>query len=228
MSIDLINVSKTYVTVGRRKTVFKNFNLTIPRGVNFGVIGPNGAGKSTLLTMISGQLYPDTGRINRNMSVSWPVGYGGAAATNLTGRLNCRFIARLYGRDPKEVTEFVADLSELGHYMDWPVKTYSSGMRSRLNFALSMAIDFDLLLVDEGLSAGDVYFREKAERAIEMRRQRASMLLVTHNLAEVVKMCDQVLVLGGEKPELSSDVHLRVKEYMNEYSLMRQAGKTFV
>ena len=228
MSIELINVSKTYATVGRRKTVFRNLSLTIPRGVNFGVIGPNGAGKSTLLQLVSGKLYPDTGKIVRRMSVSWPVGYGGAANPNLTGKLNCRFIARLYGKDPKEVTDFVADLSELGHYMDWPVKTYSSGMRSRINFALSMAIDFDLLLVDEGLGAGDTYFRDKAQAVIEQRKKSASMLLVTHNLTEVINMCDQVLVLGGKEPELSTDVRARVKQYISDYSLMRQSGKTFV
>ena len=228
MSIELVGISKTYVTLGRRRTVFKNFNLTIPKGVNLGVIGPNGAGKSTLLSIVAGQLHPDNGRVVRNMSVSWPVGYGGAAAANLTGTLNCRFIARLYGKDPDEVTRFVADLSELQEYMDWPVKTYSSGMRGRLNFALSMAIDFDCLLVDEGLGAGDQFFREKAEAAIAERRKRASLLYVSHNLQEVVKLCDRVLVLGGPQPDLSDDVAGRVKQYQEEYSLMRLAGKAQV
>jgi capsular polysaccharide transport system ATP-binding protein len=228
MSIDLVNISKTYVTLGRRRTVFKNFSLTIPKGLNLGVIGPNGSGKSTLLSIIAGQLHPDVGRVVRNMSVSWPVGYSGAASPNLTGTLNCRFIARLYGKDPDEITQFVAELSELQEYMDWPVKTYSSGMRGRLNFALSMAIDFDCLLVDEGLGAGDQFFREKAESAIAERRKRASLLYVTHNLGEVIKLCDRVLVLGGPKPDISDDVEGRVKQYQDEYSLMRRLGKAQV
>lgn len=228
MSIELVNISKTFVTLGRRRTVFKNFSLNIPRGVNLGVIGPNGAGKSTLLSIVAGHLQPDTGRVKRTMSVSWPIGYGGAVNLNLTGVLNCRFIARLYGKDPKQVVQFVSELSELQHYMDWPVKTYSSGMRSRLSFALSMAIDFDCLLVDEGLSAGDQFFREKAEHEIEMRRKRASLLFVSHNLSEVVRLCDRVLVLGGPEPELSDDVEGRVKQYMADFSLMRSEGRAQV
>ncbi len=213
MSIQLINVSKTYVTVGRRKTVFKNFNLEIPRGLNLGIIGANGAGKTTLLGMIAGGIQPDSGRIIRRMSVSWPIGYGGGVTPNLTGVANCRFLARLYGRDPDDVTRFVADFTELEEYMDWPVKTYSSGMRGRLNFALSMAIDFDCTLVDEGMGAGDQFFRHKSEALIEERRQRSSIVMVTHNLTEVVRLCDRVLVLGGPTPELSDDVAGRVNQY---------------
>ena len=213
MSIELIKICKTYSTLGRRKMVFKNFDLVIPRGLSLGVIGANGSGKSTLLGMIAGAIHPDSGRIKRDMSVSWPIGYGGAVATSVTGVINCRFVARLYGKDPDEVVRFVADFSELGEFMDWPVKTYSSGMRSRLNFALSMAIDFDCTLVDEGMGAGDQFFRSKAEAAIEERRRRSSFLLVTHNLEEVIRLCDRVLVLGGPEPEISDDVEVRVRRY---------------
>ena len=222
MSIELINISKTFVTLGRRRTVFRNFSLTVPRGLNLGVIGPNGAGKSTLLSMIAGGLHPDSGHIVRKMSVSWPVGYSGGVNVNLTGVVNCRFLARLYGKDPEEVTQFVADFSELEEYMEWPVKTYSSGMRGRLNFALSMAIDFDCTLVDEGMGAGDQFFRSKAEALIEERRRRTSIVLVTHNLNEVVKLCDRVLVLGGERPEITDDVEDRVKQYVAEMTSRRE------
>jgi capsular polysaccharide transport system ATP-binding protein len=221
MSIELINISKSYATRGRRKAVFKNFNLFIPRGQNLGVIGPNGAGKSTLLSMLAGGLQPDSGRIIRRMTVSWPVGFGGSVSNNLTGVVNCRFIARLYGKDPESVVAFVRDFTELEEYMDWPVKTYSSGMRSRLNFALSMAIDFECTLVDEGMGAGDQFFRNKAEAIIEERRKNSSFVLVTHNLNEVVSMCDRVLVLGGPEPVLSDDVEARVKEYIDRMTLLR-------
>ncbi len=222
MSIELNNVSKTYVTLGFRKTVFKNFNLLLPQGVNLGVIGPNGAGKSTLLALVAGSIQPDRGRIIRKMSVSWPLGYGGGVDVNLSAIANCKFIARLYGKDPLAVTQFVAEFSELKEYMKWPVKTFSSGMRQRLNFSLSMAVDFDCLLVDEGLTAGDQFFREKAQQAIEERRKRCSLLFVTHNLPEVVRLCDRVLVLGGPEPEFSDDVKGRVKQYEDEVASKRQ------
>ncbi|MGZ8362989.1 MAG: ABC transporter ATP-binding protein [Caulobacteraceae bacterium] len=218
MSIEISNVSKTYVTMGKRHTVFKNFNLTIERGVNWGVIGPNGAGKTTLLRMIAGALPPDTGHIKRNMSVSWPLGYGGSLNTSLTGRMNARFLARLYGKNPTEVERAAAEWSEIGKFMDWPVKTYSSGMRSRLAFALSIAIDFDCVLIDEGASAGDARFRAKSQEALEERRKRSSLLLVTHNLKEVTRLCDRLVVLGGPRPEITDDVERRVKRYAVELS----------
>jgi len=216
MSIELINISKSFVTLGRRRTVFRNFNLTIPKGLNLGVIGPNGSGKTTLLSMVAGGLQPDSGRIRRSMTVSWPIGYGGGVSTQATGIVNCRFLARLYGKDPKTIIDFVTDFTELGEYLTWPVKTYSSGMRSRLNFALSMAIDFDCTLVDEGMGAGDQFFRAKAEALIEERRKRTSFVLVTHNLPEVIQHCDKVLVLGGPEPELCDNVEDRVNQYIQD------------
>ncbi len=222
MSIEMINISKTFTTLGRRRVVFRKFNLTIPKGLNLGVIGPNGAGKSTLLSMLAGGMHPDSGKIRRNMSVSWPIGYSGGVSTTLTGVVNCRFLARLYGKDPETIVDFVADFTELGEYMTWPVKTYSSGMRSRLNFALSMAIDFDCTLVDEGMGAGDQFFRAKAEALIEERRKRSSFVLVTHNLPEVIAHCDKVLVLGGAQPELCDNVEERVNQYIQDMTAIRE------
>jgi capsular polysaccharide transport system ATP-binding protein len=216
MSIEIANVSKTYVTLGRRHTVFKNFNLVIERGVNWGVIGPNGAGKTTLVNMIAGSLPPDSGYIRRTMSVSWPIGYSGGLSPNLTGVVNCRFMARLYGKDPDEITGFAAEWSELGKFMDWPVRTYSSGMKARLAFALSMAIDFDCMLIDEGMSAGDARFKAKAQQSLEERRKRSSLLLVSHNLKEITRLCDRLLVLGGPRPEITDDVQRRVKQYATD------------
>ena len=226
MSIQLVNISKTYVTLGRKKTVFKNFNLIIPKGVNLGVIGPNGAGKTTLLSILAGGMHPDSGRVIRNMSVSWPVGFGGGVSPNLTGIVNCRFIARLYGKDPEAVVRYVTEFTELGEYMEWPVKTYSSGMRGRLTFALSMAIDFDCTLVDEAMGAGDQFFRTKTEALINERRKRSSFVMVTHNLGEVTRMCDKVLVLGGPQPELCDDVEPRVARYIEEMSKLRERVET--
>ncbi len=217
MSIEIRNVSKTYVTRGLRRAVFRNFDLTIPRGVNFGVIGPNGSGKSTLLSLIAGSLQPDTGRVIHRMSVSWPIGYGGIVDINLSGILNSKFIARVYDKDPRQVIDFVSDFTELGDYMKFPVKTYSSGMRARLNFAMSLAVDFDCLVIDEGMSAGDGHFQLKAEKVLQERKGRCSLLYVSHNIAEVSRLCDQLLVLGGPAPELClEDVPARVQQYADD------------
>ena len=214
--IEMRNVSKTYVTIGRRHTVFRNLNLRLEPGTNLGVIGPNGAGKSTLMKLIAGGIQPDTGHIIRNMSVSWPLGYSGGISTSLTGVANCRFLARLYGKDPDEITRFATEFSELKEFMTWPVKTYSSGMRSRLAFALSMAIDFDCLLIDEGMSAGDQFFRTKAQDALEERRLRSSLIMASHNLREIIRLCDRLLILGGPEPEYYED---NVEERVNQYAV---------
>jgi capsular polysaccharide transport system ATP-binding protein len=223
VGIDIRNVSKTYVTRGLRRTVFRNFSLVIPKGVNFGVIGPNGSGKSTLLSLIAGSLMPDAGKVIHHMSVSWPIGYSGIVDTNLSGILNCRFVARVYNRDPQEISDFVGEFTELGDYMKYPVKTYSAGMRARLNFAMSLAVDFDCLVVDEGMAAGDGYFQAKAEKVLQDRKGRCSLLYVSHNIAEVSRLCDQVLVLGGPEPELCFDVPARVEQYAEE--IARRPGK---
>jgi len=217
MSIELINVSKTYSSLGRHHTVFKNLNLTIPRGMSLGVVGPNGAGKSTLLRLIAGGEEPSSGRVNRNnMSISWPVSFSGFASQHLTGEATARFVARIYNRNPKEVAEFAADFAELGMFMKLPVKTYSSGMRARLGFALSMAIEFECLLMDEAGAVGDAGFRAKSTAALEERKKRCSVIMASHNLKEIVRLCDQVLVLGGPEPVLSKNVKRTVSLYAKQ------------
>lgn len=213
LSIELVKVSKTYITLGLRRRVFTDLSLTFPRHLTIGVIGPNGSGKSTLLRLIAGADQPDRGVIRRNMRISWPIGLGGAAASQLSGTANAKFCARLYGADPDEVVRRTREFSELGEMMDWPVQTYSSGMRSRLNFAMSMAVDFECLLIDEVLSVGDVDFRAKCAAALEERRSRGNFILVTHNIKEVVRMCDRVVILGGPEPIVSDDVPYAIKRF---------------
>ncbi len=224
MSLELVDICKTFRSRDLSHMVFKNLNLFIPKGVNMGVIGPNGSGKSTLLNIVAGSLQPDAGHVIRRMSVSWPIGYAGVVNPNLSGFLNCKFIARMYGRKSEDVIKFVGDFSELEEYMAWPVKTYSSGMRSRFNFAMSIAIDFDCILVDEAMSAGDEYFRAKAEAVMDDRRRRSSLLYVSHNLGEIMRLCDRVLVLGGPEPELSDNVKERVLQYKEEIMESRKAA----
>ena len=194
--IHLIEVCKQYSTWAGDRIVLFPTSLTIPTDRGVGLLGRNGAGKSTLLRMIAGVERPDHGRIVRTVSVSWPLGYSGGMNSNMTGRQNVRFIARISGADEDEAVAFVEDFAELGPYMDERVATYSSGMRGRLNFGVSLAIDFDFYLIDEGTSAGDRWFQDKAAAAFAERRRRSSgLLIVSHNPGTIEKYCDIAMVL---------------------------------
>jgi capsular polysaccharide transport system ATP-binding protein len=194
--IHLIDVSKQYSTWAGDRIVLFPTTLTIPTDRGVGLLGRNGAGKSTLLRMIAGFELPDNGRILRTVSVSWPLGYGGGMNASMTGRQNVRFIARISGADEDAAVAFVEDFAELGPYLDEPVSTYSSGMRGRLNFGVSLAIDFDFYLIDEGMSTGDRWFQEKAAAAFAERRHRSSgMLIVSHNPSTIERNCEIAMVL---------------------------------
>ena len=153
--IALHNIAKSYPLPRGKKVVLDDVNITFRPGENMGILGLNGAGKSTLMRIIGGAELPDSGKVVRKSRVSWPIGFAGGFHGSLTGRENLRFTSRIYGSDIRKVTEFVEDFSELGPYMDMPVRTYSSGMKSKLAFGLSMAIGFDFYLIDEAYSVGD-------------------------------------------------------------------------
>lgn len=209
-----MDVTKAYRTIRGRHPVYDRFNLTIERGDAIGVIGHNGAGKSTLLNLIAGSEQPDSGRVVRAMSVSWPLAHTGFFQLDLTGTSNATFAARLYGKDPRQVVARVREFSELGKFMDWPVKGYSTGMRAKLGFALSLAIRFDCLLIDEVLAVGDIGFRDKAERAIEELRRDRALVMVSHNLKEVMRMCNRVIVVQRDMPPVvTDDVRGAVKRF---------------
>jgi capsular polysaccharide transport system ATP-binding protein len=169
MRINLDDVSKSYRTRHGFTSILKNVNLTVGQGEHVGILGQNGSGKSTLIRILSGSEKPTTGVVQRGMSVSWPLAFGGAFLNSLTGLDNVRFVCRLYGVDPKEQLPFVQDFTELGKYLREPVKSYSSGMRARLAFAVSMAIDFDCYLIDEIVAVGDDRFQRKCQ--VELFRE---------------------------------------------------------
>lgn len=194
--IHLIDVSKQYSTWAGDRIVLFPTSLTIPTNCGVAVLGRNGAGKSTLLRMIAGVEMPDHGRIVRTVSVSWPIGYGGGVSAEMTGRQNVRLIARINGADEDEALAFVEDFAELGPYLDETVGTYSSGMKSRLNLGISLAIDFDFYLIDEGVGAGDQWFQDKCANAFAERRRKASgILMVSHNPHTIEQYCDIGMVL---------------------------------
>jgi capsular polysaccharide transport system ATP-binding protein len=197
--IRLANINKDYSTRGGPVRVLRNVDLTIERGERVGIIGQNGAGKSTLIRIISGSELPTTGVVERGMSVSWPLAFGGSFQGSLTGLDNLRTICRIYGVDPTERIGFVEDFSELGIYLREPVKTYSSGMRARLAFAISMVIDFDCYLIDEIVAVGDARFHAKCEHELFVKRADRAMIIVSHNADYIRKHCNRSAVLiAGE------------------------------
>lgn len=196
--IELRNVSKFYPVHSGVKHVLRDVSLTIPSDTNLAVLGPNGAGKSTLLRLIGGSEAPNTGTIRSDQSVSWPLGLGTGFQSALTGRQNVLFVCRINGlglAETRQVLDEVTEFAELGVYFDQPVKTYSSGMRARLSFGLSMAFLFDVYLVDELTSVGDAIFREKAKRAFKELKGRASLIFVSHNLQTLRESCSSALFL---------------------------------
>ncbi|MEM0924099.1 MAG: ABC transporter ATP-binding protein [Pseudomonadota bacterium] len=189
------NVSKSFWTGGRQKVILHDASFTVSVGQNLGILAPNGAGKTTLVNMMAGLEKPDHGDITRRGRISWPVGYSGGIVPTMSGAENIRYIARLYDRDEMETLAFCIDFAELGHYIDMPVRTYSSGMKSRLVFAVLMAIDFDFYLVDEGASAGDRAFNEKASAMFRERLQYATLVMVSHSPETLTLYCDSAAVL---------------------------------
>lgn len=193
------DVSKTYRTRFGDRTVLDRVNLKLAPGRNIGILGRNGAGKSTLIRLISGAENPTSGRIRREMSVSWPLAFGGAFQTHLTGLDNLKFVCRIYGVDYMPLVPFVEDFTELGIYFREPVMHYSQGMLTRLAFALSMAIEFDCFLIDEAMVVGDARFHERCHVELFQKRKDRAFILVTHD-ADVIKLyCEAACVLHQGK-----------------------------
>jgi capsular polysaccharide transport system ATP-binding protein len=194
--IELDNVSKIYPTHSGVNVVLDAVSFTFAPRKNVGVLGRNGAGKSTLLRVIAGTEQPDSGSVKRHGSVSWPIGFSGGFNGSLSGEENCRFVARIYGADVDEVVGFTQEFAELGEYFHMPVKTYSSGMRARLAFGLSMAVEFDAYLVDEVTAVGDARFQQKCRKAFQERSGRSSVIIVSHQLATIKDYCEHCAVLS--------------------------------
>ena len=196
-----------------RKHVLKGLNLQIGRGEHIGLLGRNGAGKTTLIKLIGGVEMPSSGKVRRHMSVSWPLGFGGGFQGSLTGYDNARFIARIYGHDYREIREFVEDFTELGIQLKMPVKTYSSGMRARLAFALSLAIEFDCYLIDEIIMVGDANFHHKCHYELFEKRGDRALVLASHSAEMIREFCDRALVLDQGMATIYSDVNEALEVY---------------
>jgi capsular polysaccharide transport system ATP-binding protein len=204
--IEFRHLTKAYRTTRGSKVIVDDLTLTLPRGAKVGVLGRNGAGKTTLIGMIAGLVQPDSGSIRRHGAISWPLGLGGSFHPGLTGAQNVRFVARIYGVDTEALIDYVAAFAELGDFIDMPVRTYSSGMKARLGFGMSMGIAFDWYLVDELTAVGDSRFRKKSLALFRSRLQDAGILMVSHSINTIRTYCTSGLVLDGGRATFYPDI----------------------
>lgn len=207
------NVSKIYSMNGRQKVVVKDLDLTFPTGRSVALLGRNGAGKSTLLQMIAGSVPPSAGRIVSTGTISWPVGFAGSFHAELSGAQNARFIGRIYGVDTDELIDFVQDFAELGVHFHLPFRTYSSGMKSRLAFGISMGVAFDTYLVDEVTAVGDASFKARSNALFKARMEQAGSVMVTHSMGQVRELCDAAVVLDQGRLVYYDDVEPAIEHH---------------
>lgn len=212
--IRLQNLTKTYVLNGRRKTVADNITQVFPTGSSVALLGRNGAGKSSMLRMISGAMLPTSGKIYSTGTISFPVGFAGSFHGELTGAQNARFVAQIYGVNSDELIDFVADFAELGPSINLPFRTYSSGMRARLAFGVSMAIPFGTYLIDEVTAVGDASFRDKSNRVLKARLKNSGAIVVSHGLGILREICNCGAVLENGKMHFYNDLEDAIAHHM--------------
>lgn len=213
--IEFVDVSKFYPSKSGRKIILNEVSFRFPEHQNIGVLGRNGVGKSTLLRLIAGSELADAGQIIRRGKFSWPLGFSGGFNPELSGVENLRFVSRIYNADLQNVTEFVRGFSELGNAIYDPVRTYSNGMRAKLAFGLSLAIDFDVYLIDEVMAVGDAQFKKKSQSAFEERRKTSSLIIVSHDMRTVRDYSDVIIILDHHKLKVYDDIDLAIETYQS-------------
>ncbi len=216
--IKLKNVTKYFITKEGKKYILKDMSIDIPSHTNIGILGRNGAGKSTLMRMLGHIEFPNKGTITSDHNFSWPLGLSGGFVGNMTGRANVRFVCRLYGRTKEqtnEIIEYVKEFSELEDYFDMPIKTYSSGMKGRLSFGLSLAFDFDYMLIDETLSVGDARFKKKAKEHLMKKIENCNIILVSHDMNTLKELCNAGIVLNKGQMVYHNDIISAIEDYEN-------------
>lgn len=211
--IEVIDLVKEFHTEHGPRRVLDGISFSVGMGERIAVLGRNGAGKSTLIQILSGLLRPTSGRIERGLRMSWPLALGGGFEGDLTGYDNIRFISRIYNAPFRDTYDYVADFTELGRHLHMPVRYYSSGMRMRLAFALSLAIDFECFLIDEVILVGDRRFQEKCHFEIFENRKHCAMILAIHGIDVVHNFCNSALVLKNGRGRVFTDVKLATDIY---------------
>lgn len=210
-------ITKSYFspTIGWKK-VLKDVTLQIPDNISVGILGRNGAGKSTLINILSHSINPDSGYLSFGQRrISFPLSSGGSVHGSMTGKENIRFLCKLYDYPFQKALEFVEDFAALGDYMYVPVKNYSSGMKGRLSFGISMILDFDTYLIDEGFSAGDANFRKKSQEIFDEKRKNANLIIVSHNPPLIKQLCDWGAILKDGRLTLIKDIDEAIENYKN-------------
>lgn len=217
--IILENVTKFYRIKNFRHYVLRDISYTFNSGVSIGILGKNGAGKSTLLRMLGGIEYPNSGRIHITGSVSWPVSLTAGFLSTLSARENIKFVCRIYGKtgsETQKIIDYVREFADIGEHFNVPISSYSSGMKGRVNFGLSMAFDFDYYLVDEVTGVGDPSFKEKARDAFNLKRKNASMIMVSHSMKTLRDSCDIGIYLHDGKIDVYEDLEEAIKLYQQQ------------
>ncbi|MCC5903045.1 MAG: ATP-binding cassette domain-containing protein [Halomonas sp.] len=224
--IEIRNLYKRYHNHHGSDWVLKNINLTIPPNVSVGLIGANGAGKSTLLRLIAGMDKPERGEVVRHTKVSWPVGLSGGMQQNMTARQNVKFVARVHGsssEDVKRVIKYVEEFAEIGEAFDEPIRTFSSGMRSRISFGLSLAFDFDVYISDEATAVGDKNFKAKAKAAFREKTGKASLIMVSHSEGILRELCQAGIFINKGEATWFDSIDDAIEAYHEAYGLVESA-----
>ncbi|NRA27726.1 MAG: ATP-binding cassette domain-containing protein [Opitutales bacterium] len=215
--IRIKELTKFYQTSSGRHYVFENLSMEIPAGRNVGILGPNGAGKSTLLKILGGIDFPSSGSVEATGSMSWPLGLRGGFLPHISGRENCKTVSRIHGvhgRELAKLLDSIRDLSGIGDYFEEPVRTYSSGMSSRLGFALSMAFDFDYFLIDEITSVGDAHFKEMARTTLNEKAAKSNIIMVSHNVGDLQRFCEMAILLKDGRVSVYDSVRDAIEAYL--------------
>ena len=215
--IKLDNLTKFYpLSNGDKHFVFREFTFTFPDDCSIGLIGRNGAGKSTLMRLLSGADIPNAGKVITDKKISWPVGLAGGFQHALSARDNVKFVARVYGYRGEALEEkvrYIEEFAEIGKYFDEPMNTYSSGMRSRIGFGLSMAFDFDYYLIDEAGAVGDAKFKQKSDAIYKEQLSNSKVIMVSHNMAEIKQWCDKIILVNSGMTTVYDDVDEGIEMY---------------
>ena len=211
--IDFHGVTKIYKSKEINKVVIDDLTLRFPDNKNIGILGHNGAGKSTLMRLVAGAELPTRGRIHRYVNMSWPLGFAGGFNGNMTGLENARFVARMYGENPEEIVDFVESFAELGPSLKLPISTYSSGMKARLAFGVSMAIQFGCYLIDEITAVGDAKFKRKCAAVFEEKLETSNIIMISHSSGTLKKFCNAGCVLDSGQLTYYDDIEEAIERH---------------
>lgn len=211
--IEAKNLTKAFDTEHGVHRAFQGVSFTLARGEKLAILGLNGAGKSTLIRILCGIETPTEGSVSRTMSLSWPLALGGGLHEKLTGNDNIRFIARIYGKPYDRLRSFVDDFAELGNFLSEPVRTYSSGMRARLAFALSLCVEFDCYVIDEVIAVGDQRFHNRSQEELFEKRKDRALIMASHDPGSIKANCNKALILHRGRGKIFDDIDLALDIY---------------